>query len=426
MLRTERKRTKRRGKDRFEPRKTYINGDLYWQVNLPSQIETREGRQVRVQQRKTFRDRQQAETVAEQARILAKNSGVKAFAIPDHLRADALAAAMVLVPLGASLLDAAKFYAEHLRRINRSETVAHVVKEILAAKEHDNLSHHYLSDLRIRLNRFSESFRERTIADISAGQINEWLRGFKPFNRNTFRLRISALFSYAIERGWCQNNPIEEIKKVKASTTIGILTPEQFAKLLEGSSKTTLPYWLLGGFAGLRRAEIERLEWKEIHFDLVKYKQFTAALATGNEQAISKAEKEWRGSALVEVTPLKSKTASRRFVQIEPNFAAWLEPYIGRTGKVCPRGLRNRLEADRRQAGLLTWRKDGKSNALRHSFASYHLAHFKDAAKLALELGHTSQELIFRHYRELVKPDQAAKYWNIRPVSQTNLVALSA
>jgi hypothetical protein len=62
---------------------------------------------------------------------------------------------------------------------------------------------------------------------------------------------------------------------------------------------------------------------------------------------------------------------------------------------------------------------------LRHSFASYHLAHFRDAAKLALELGHTDQVLIFRHYRELVKPDEAAKYWNIRPATQTNLVAIS-
>ena len=48
------------------------------------------------------------------------------------------------------------------------------------------------------------------------------------------------------------------------------------------------------------QAEIERLEWKDVHFDLVKYEQFTAALATENEEAISKAEKEWRGSALVE------------------------------------------------------------------------------------------------------------------------------
>jgi hypothetical protein len=54
------------------------------------------------------------------------------------------------------------------------------------------------------------------------------------------------------------------------------------------------------------------------------------------------------------------------------------------------------------------------------------LARFTDATKLALELGHPDQELIFRHYRELVKPDQAAKYWSLRPATQTNLLAISA
>jgi len=39
-------------------------------------------------------------------------------------------------------------------------------------------------------------------------------------------------------------------------------------------------------------------------------------------------------------------------------------------------------------------------NALRHSFASCHLAHFKDAAVLALETGHTDSGMIFDHYRE--------------------------
>jgi hypothetical protein len=63
---------------------------------------------------------------------------------------------------------------------------------------------------------------------------------------------------------------------------------------------------------------------------------------------------------------------------------------------------------------------------LRHGFASYHLAHFRVAAKLALELGHTDQELIFPHYRELVKPEQAAKYWSTRPATEMNLVAISA
>jgi integrase len=422
---TKKKRTKRRGKDPFEPRKTYVNGEIYWQVNLPLRHEMRAGQRVRIQKRRTFKDRQEAETVAEQARIQAKNDGNRSFAIPDQLRTDALAAAKVLEPFGATILEAAKFYAKHLQRERTSEKVSVAVKELLEAKGHDNLRPRYLMDLRVRLNRFSESFEDRPIASISAGEIAGWLRNLpvKPVTRNTIRLRLGVLFAYATQRGWCQKNPVEEVRKVRVSASpIGILTPEQFVKVLEAASETTLPYWLIGGFAGLRRTEIERLEWKDIHFDLAKYRAFTQATASGDKEAIGKAEKEWRASALIEVPALKAKTASRRFVQIQDNLAAWLEPYIGRTEEVCPAGLRKRLEADRKAAGLQHW----PANALRHGFASYHLARFTDAAKLALELGHADQELIFRHYRELVKPEQAEKYWNIRPERETSLASMVA
>ena len=40
---------------------------------------------------------------------------------------------------------------------------------------------------------------------------------------------------------------------------------------------------------------------------------------------------------------------------------------------------------------------------------------FKDAARLALEMDHTDTSMIFGHYRELVRADQAAKYWPIEP-----------
>jgi len=36
---------------------------------------------------------------------------------------------------------------------------------------------------------------------------------------------------------------------------------------------------------------------------------------------------------------------------------------------------------------------------------------------------HTNQELLYRHYRQLVTREQAAKYWAITPA---NLVAISA
>jgi hypothetical protein len=78
---------------------------------------------------------------------------------------------------------------------------------------------------------------------------------------------------------------------------------------------------------------------------------------------------------------------------------------------VCPVGLRHKLLEDRERAEL---RKEWPSNALRHSFGSYHLAQFKDAAALALQMGN-SPAMIFRHYRELVRPKDAAEYWALKP-----------
>ena len=193
------------------------------------------------------------------------------------------------------------------------------------------------------------AFGERAIAGITTGELDKWLRGLglQPATRNSIRLRLGVLFSYAIGEGWCHENPVRKVKKVKASSTPEILSPEEFAKLLETASEETLPYWLVGGFAGLRRAEIERLHWKDIHFDVSKYRAFiqAQALTGGDKETIENAEKDkeaWRQSALIEVPALKAKTASRRFVQIQDSLAAWLEPFIGRTGPVCPPNLRKR------------------------------------------------------------------------------------
>jgi integrase len=53
---------------------------------------------------------------------------------------------------------------------------------------------------------------------------------------------------------------------------------------------------------------------------------------------------------------------------------------------------------------------------LRHSYASYHLAAFKDAPALSLELGHVRPQTVFIHYRELVRPSEAERFWKIAPL----------
>ena len=61
-----------------------------------------------------------------------------------------------------------------------------------------------------------------------------------------------------------------------------------------------------------------------------------------------------------------------------------------------------------------------------HSYASYHLAHFRNASDLALQLGHQNTEVLFAHYRELVTPEAAARYWEIQPDGGTKLVPMEA
>ncbi|MCP4826337.1 MAG: hypothetical protein GY892_19810 [Shimia sp.] len=52
---------------------------------------------------------------------------------------------------------------------------------------------------------------------------------------------------------------------------------------------------------------------------------------------------------------------------------------------------------------------------MRHTFASYHLAHFCSADKTALEMGHRDTNMLFRHCRQLVTREAAEAFWAIRP-----------
>ncbi len=96
---------------------------------------------------------------------------------------------------------------------------------------------------------------------------------------------------------------------------------------------------------------------------------------------------------------------------ILPNLKAWLKPLAHAEGRITPPNLRDKLDAIRKRAGIENWPQNG----LRHSYASYHLAKFQDAAALALQMGHTTTAMLFAHYREVVTPETAEAFWNIKP-----------
>jgi integrase len=363
------------------------NGRRLWCVTWPK---IGKGRN-----RQFFTDKAEAQTVFDQKNIEQENYGTAGLSFDDKKRGEYLDCAEKLEPFGKTIRDAVEFYLPHLRATNRTCTAAELVGELVKIKEADGASKRYLSDLRSRLTQFSDTFDGKPVAEITSSQIDEWLRSLSdketgkrlsPVTRNNFRRILIVAFNFARERGYCVGNPAEKTARAKViETAIGILTVDQNARLLENTPAELVPYVAIGAFAGLRRAELERLDWKEVDLQ----------------------------SGLIEVTASKAKSARRRFVRIQPNLAKWLQPYVKLSGNVTPQNYRELFDTARDAAGIHEW----PQNALRHGFASYHLARFNDAAALALELGHTNSNLVFQHYRQLVKPKQAERYWKIAPAA---------
>ena len=54
-------------------------------------------------------------------------------------------------------------------------------------------------------------------------------------------------------------------------------------------------------------------------------------------------------------------------------------------------------------------------NCLRHSFATYHIAAFKDAAKTAILMQHTSAAMLWKHYKGNAMHSEGLKYFEILP-----------
>lgn len=306
-----------------------------------------------------------------------------------------------LAKLDLTVADALKMAVEAQERVKRSASVSKLVGEVVEAKEREGLSARYLGDLRQRLRLFEATFGDRPVASIETAEISDWLDSLNvaPITVGNVRRLLLLLFNEGKRRRYCEANPVSDAIKPKViESEIGIVSPAQAAALLEHAADSILPVIAIGLFAGLREAELKRLDWSEV--DLI--------------------------GGHIEVTAAKAKSARRRLIKIQPNLAEWLSPCAKRSGPVWPVNGRKLLEAARRSAGFNTEVQPAwPHNAARHSFASYHLSKFKDAAALALELGHTDTGIIFAHYRELVRPAQADAFWSIEPATAENVTRIA-
>jgi integrase len=295
------------------------------------------------------------------------------------------------------LADAVDYYARQACLDMPPKLLAEVAQEMLDAKKKDGVSLRYLQELRRVLEPVCDALT-KPIAEITSGEIDDYVRSlaFGSRSRKNVRDSIVTAFEFAKGRNYLPRDretaaALSTRVKVKSTNEIEIFTPKEMAALLAAASADALPLIALGGFAGLRTAEIGRLEWKDIDF----------------------------AHGIITVSAAKAKTAARRIVPMSDNLKAWLAPYAKASGSVAKvdhledQSAWSRLaerQAEVAKAAKVEW----KHNALRHSFGSYRLAQIKNAAEVALEMGNSPQ-MIFKHYRELVRPADAAAWWAITP-----------
>lgn len=219
----------------------------------------------------------------------------------DLAAAEYAEASKILQGIG-SIVEAARYFVRYHRVALETRTMSEVYEEFLSAKTADKASRRYLQDIRSRLGRLKEHFRNANIAEITEKELEDWVCGLGcgPVARNSARALVITLFRFASQKGYLtrgQPTAAEAISLAKeAPSAVGIFRPEQLQEMLNASSGAIQLYLALGAFSGLRHSELMRLDWAEIKL----------------------AQKH------IEVTAGKAKTAQRRIVPIQPNLRAWI------------------------------------------------------------------------------------------------------
>lgn len=335
-------------------------------------------------ERHYFDTKKEADTDAEAQRVKRINEGNSA------VRNDELAA------LGKSVQWAIEFALTHLRAAKQSVPLSEAVAAFMESKERKaaagDIGARRLKDIRIRLAKVASAFAGKTMAEIEADNLQEFLHSIPhPATRNDYRKEVVQLWGWAMQkpRQWTtlslNKRNLERSKEPNKARII--LEVEEAARLMEASTDAeicSLNALIL--FGGLRRDEVEKLDWRAVNF----------------------------AKGYINVTAEISKVNAERFAPMPDNLREWLLPLAKKSGPIISRTLTKQLRDTWKAADLYPWPQD----AHRHSFISYRRQLVGDW-QTALDAG-TSEAIIKKHYKRPVTKADAERFFNIRPAASAS------
>ncbi len=259
--------------------------------------------------------------------------------------------------------------------------------DFIADRKRALVSSRTLKAYKSNVGRFAHRHTGKMLHDLVRSDVSDFLVGLNPRTFNTYLTSLNTFFLWGKKQGHLKESPSSSLEKI-SSRRMGdldkepaILSVEDCARLLSEASKRDkglLAYISVCLFAGLRpEREAGRLSWEDVSGDAITVKGVHA------------------------------KDRQRRHVTIRPVLAEWLRL----RGDLPVRNLRKRFEAVRDKAEL--W-DDWQQDCLRHTFASCSLVKFGVEATMR-DMGHGDYDMLFRHYRALVTPEQAEAFWSLTP-----------
>lgn len=264
-------------------------------------------------------------------------------------------------------------------------SLSNAISALLTAKTAAGCRKRYLVGLRQYLTAFARGREDLPIDAIGVEDLERWFaeRSESLVTRASNVGRLGSLFGYAVRRGWIVSNPCARLERVRLEQRAPrILSPEEAAQLMAWIAQNRprcLAWFALALYAGVRPEEGYKLKWSNVNLEA--------------------------GSLVIDAAT--SKVRHRRIVHLRPIAADWLSRAAAMDA-LLPVSFSTIKRARIAACKALRWEWD--QDILRHTAASYLLAHHQDAGRVARSLGN-SAGILLRHYTELVTRSESRRFW---------------
>jgi integrase len=329
-------------------------------------------------------DVEEAITATDVESLVAARAALKGIDLPLHLVVEGFAEAVRKLGAPANPVvavnEAVMFYLKHHPVGFKRSTLGEMMQAYIDSRKRIGISQKRIGAVGSIFRMMRKRFSPEEYGLPSREKVLEWLEDIQhhPVTKNSYLRVLKAFAKWAVKEKREALETITEIDLWKETMgEVQIYTPTELRCILANVRKDAVA---IGAFAGLRSSEIMRLDWSEVNLE----------------------------RNFILVRGMKTKTAARRLVPVSETLKAWLLPYAKTEGAVLPM-TENRVDELLRKPGM-----PRKPNAFRHSYISYRLAQINDAPKVAMESGN-SPKMIFRHYRELVAPEDVKVWLGILP-----------